>query len=118
MSGIIQGFRDLIGSVLEIVNGIFDTVYAAMHSVLSLVAGLLGNFVDAFEDLISFLLGRCISVSGRVDRIALNNMLTILRKYLRHRYHRCYVFRIRILPGKAGQSYFCREQEVAVKMKI
>ena len=57
MSAIVKGVGDLIGSVMEIFQGIISTIVGMFSSVLNLFADLIKNIFGAAEGLIGFILG-------------------------------------------------------------
>jgi phage-related protein len=57
MSAIVKGVGDLIGSVMEIFQGIISTIVGMFSSVLHLFTDLIKNIFGAAEGLIGFILG-------------------------------------------------------------
>lgn len=108
MSAIVKGVGDLIGSVMEIFQGIISTIVGMFSSVLNLFADLIKNIFGAAEGLIGFILGEFLRSNKDTDWIETNYANTPASRQHRHywgdRRRLRYLCYISATTGQAGDG--------------
>ncbi|KAK4696898.1 hypothetical protein P7C71_g1093, partial [Lecanoromycetidae sp. Uapishka_2] len=62
MSGIVDGLSNLVSSIFEIFQGIFNTIFSAIQSVFGLAGDLISSIFDLMSGVVGFILGNIVII--------------------------------------------------------
>ena len=100
MSDIAKGVGNLFAAVVDIIKGIFATVFNVFQTAINTVIGLFKNVFNLAEGVVGFIIGKI----SQLQRDPASSCANIRRQYLHHWHIVRSVLRISIVPTTSRQK--------------